>query len=154
MNLFFRVAGVVSLVGVVGAQGVRPPRTNPPVDHAAIIKAQTAIPPQARAAINRACRDCHSNETQWPWYSGVAPMSWFVIDHVNHGRRRLNFSEWTRYEPGRVTDLLTKVCEEVQAGGMPLSSYTLIHRQARLTATDISAICDWVDATRTKRVPN
>jgi len=64
------------------------------------------VDPQVAGILDRACADCHSNKTRWPWYSHVAPVSWFVIDHVNHGRSHLNFSEWGRYDAFEQRDLL------------------------------------------------
>src|SRR5687767_12229671 len=82
---------------VLAIQFVRPARTNPATDPAATLHAQTAVPPDVAAILERSCRDCHSNGTRWPWYSNVAPVSWWVIDHVNHGRSHFNFSEWAKY---------------------------------------------------------
>jgi Haem-binding domain len=93
--------------------------------------------------LERACRDCHSNRTEWPWYSNVAPVSWFVIDHVNHARSHLNFSDWSSYAPERRRKLLTGVCKETRSGAMPLSSYTWIHWSARLSPADVEALCNW-----------
>jgi hypothetical protein len=76
----------------------------------------------------RACFDCHSNETQWPWYSNVAPVSWFVQRHVEEGRKVLNFSEWNR-----VYEEAEEASEAVLEGEMPLTSYLLAHPSARLT---------------------
>jgi hypothetical protein len=81
--------------------------------------------PQAEAIARKACFDCHSNETVWPWYSNIAPISWMVQSHVDEGRQRLNFSE-SRGE-------LDEIPGEVMEGGMPPSSYTPMHPDARLT---------------------
>ncbi|MEO8553185.1 MAG: heme-binding domain-containing protein [Kofleriaceae bacterium] len=83
--------------------------------------------PETRALAKRACFDCHSNETRWPWYSYVAPVSWFVGGHVDEGRRALNFSEWDH--PSKHAG---KASHEVETGGMPLTSYLLLHGDARL----------------------
>lgn len=139
-------------VAIIAIQFVRPARTNPPVDPARRVHAAVEVPAEVGAILDRACRDCHSNETRWPWYSHVAPASWFVIDHVNHGRSHLNFSEWN--PPGaqlpatNSDDLLGAICKEVQAGAMPLPSYLLIHRSSRLSEADVRAICSWTDAER------
>src|SRR5687768_11620203 len=83
------------LLAFIGAQFVRPDRTNPPVAAGASLLTKT--PPHITALVDRSCRDCHSSETRWPWYSHVAPMSWLVADHVNHGREHFNYSKWSGY---------------------------------------------------------
>jgi hypothetical protein len=93
--------------------------------------------------LERSCMDCHSNRTDWPWYSNVAPASWFVTDHVNHGRRHLNFSEWDAYDRRRADGLLKEICRTARSGFMPLDSYTLVHRGARLTPADVKTLCEW-----------
>ncbi len=84
--------------------------------------------PETRALAARACFDCHSNETTWPWYSHVAPASWLVQDHVDDGRQVLNFSEWNRPQ-----DEADEAAEEVQEGEMPPQSYLWLHPEARLS---------------------
>ena len=82
----------------VAIQFVRPARTNPSPIRRARSPRSYRITPAAAAVLERSCRDCHSNDTRWPWYSNVAPVSWWVIDHVDHGRSHLNFSDWSRYD--------------------------------------------------------
>ena len=130
----------------IAAQLYRPARTNPPADPTNAITAAAAVPAEAAAVLTRSCYDCHSNETRWPWYSNVAPISWGVIGHVSEGRSRLNFSAFGAYTPAKRVALLEKVCEEVREGGMPLGSYLLVHADARLSDADRKAICDWTRA--------
>jgi len=85
--------------------------------------------PETRALAKTACFDCHSNETRWPWYSHVAPVSWLVQHHVDDGRSQLNFSEWSR--AGEEAD---EASETVRSGEMPPASYVMLHPSARLTA--------------------
>ncbi len=89
-----RVAVVAFVAVLLGTQLIRPARTNPPTDPSRTITARMRVTPEVAAVLKRACRDCHSNETTWPWYSNVAPISWLVIDHVRSGRRHFNYSEW------------------------------------------------------------
>ena len=111
--------------------------TNPPV---------TGEPhwdtPETRALAKRACFDCHSNETTWPWYSYVAPVSWFVVGHVDDGRRALNFSEWDH--PSKHA---RKASREVKTGDMPLTSFLLLHPEARLSTSERDALVHGLDAT-------
>jgi hypothetical protein len=87
--------------------------------------------PQTRALAKQACFDCHSNETEWPAYASIAPVSWLVQRDVNEGRAVLNFSEWTRPQ-----DDAKEAAEEVREGEMPPAAYTLVHAHARLNPAD------------------
>jgi len=129
-------------------QVIRPARTNPTIDPTREITARLTVDPAVESIFERSCNDCHSNRTVWPWYSNVAPVSWFVINHVNGGRRHLNFSDWAALPPQRVIRRLDDICKEVKSGGMPLSTYTPMHPLSKLTPSDEDAICRWTGATR------
>jgi len=129
-----------------GIQLIRPARTNPVSDPAAGLAARVGVPTEVTAILDRSCRDCHSNDTRWPWYSNVAPVSWWVIDHVNHGRSHFNFSEWAKYNSEEQRKLLKQSCELTRKGAMPLPSYLRMHAAA-LTAEDIQALCKWAPRT-------
>lgn len=139
------LAGVAVLVG---AQVVPVPRVNPSVDLGQTISATIAVPPEIAGILGRACQDCHSSQTVWPWYSRVAPVSWFLVHHVNEGRRELNLSDWGRYAPRRQDRKLKEICEQVSDGKMPLPTYTLMHPQAKLNAQETKALCEWASAAR------
>jgi hypothetical protein len=148
----FRVAGwarwilIVLLVAVVAIQFVRPDRTNPPVQPAHSLLAKT--PPDVRAILDRSCRDCHSNDTRWPIYSHVAPMSWLVASHVHEGRERFNYSEWTAINEDDQDKFLGGMCTLSKRGRMPLPSYLLIHRDAKLSPADVTTLCTWSEKMR------
>ena len=135
------VAGVAALL--LAAQFVRPARTNPAAEGARAMEAHLRVPPQVASILERSCNDCHSNRTEWPWYSHVAPVSWFVVDHVEEGRRDMNFSDWPQSESA---ELLKSICHEVKSGAMPLGSYTLLHADARLSHADVLTLCAWASA--------
>ena len=134
----------------VAIQFVRPARTNPAVDESQTIFARTQMPPPVAAIVNRSCADCHSNKTVWPWYTNVAPVSWFIVNHVNEGRPRLNLSEWGKLDRDRQSKKLQQICDEVSDGGMPLSTYTPLHPGSKPTPADVKALCDWTDAERAR----
>ena len=134
---------VLIAVAFIGIQFVRPARTNPAVDQSQMMQTRLQVPPHVASILDRSCQDCHSNSTRWPWYSNVAPASWFLIDHVNEGRQHLNFSEWGSLDKRRADKRLEEMCEQVEDKLMPLESYTWIHRSAKLSDADIKAICDW-----------
>jgi hypothetical protein len=143
---------LVIIVAVVflAAQFKRPARTNPAVDQTQTLEAHTQMTPQVASVLSRSCNDCHSHKTVWPWYTNVAPVSWFIADHVEDGRRHLNFSEWGKGDERRKRKKLEEICEEVRDGAMPLSSYTPLHPQAKLTPEDIKTLCDWTEAERAR----
>jgi Haem-binding domain len=124
-------------------QVFRPPRTNPPVDPKQEIRANLAVDPAVAGVFARSCNDCHSDRTVWPWYSHVAPVSWLVISDVNRGRKALNFSAWSTYRAEERRKQLAEICKEVTEGEMPGFSYTLIHREAKLGAAEVVAVCRW-----------
>lgn len=133
---------VVLAILCAGIQFVRPARTNPPIDPALALDARH-VPSDVAEILDRSCRDCHSNETRWPWYSNLAPASWLVIDHVNHGRSHFNYSGWERYTLEERASLVEGSCELARAGSMPMPSYLLMHRSARLAPSDVQALCAW-----------
>ena len=146
MPRILRVLRWVLLIGVilfVIAQFIRPAKTNPAIDQSMALESHVQVDSKVAAILDRSCADCHSNKTRWPWYSNVAPVSWFVIDHVNEGRGNLNFSEWGTYDKEQQTDLLREICGEVKRGNMPLSSYTPLHPGSKLSGDDVGAICGW-----------
>ena len=142
--------GVIALIIVIGAQFYRPAKTNPASEPGQSVEAHLQVTPQVTAILDRSCNDCHSNKTRWPWYSHVAPVSWFVITHVDEGRQNMNFSEWGKYSKRDADVLLNQTCREVRAGVMPLSSYTPLHPGSKLSADDIKVLCDWTDAERAR----
>ena len=93
------------------------------------------------AVVDRACRDCHSNDSHWPGYVEVAPLSWVVARAESEGRRAVNFSEWAGYTPDQQRMLLEASCDDVSSGKMPGSPYTLLRPDARLSPHDIEIIC-------------
>ncbi len=121
----------------VAIQFVPVNRVNPPVETDAPSTAE------AHAVLKRACYDCHSNETVWPWYSHVAPVSWLVARDVSKGREELNFSTWNRLDTQERVKILKKSWEEVQDGEMPLWFYLPPHPSARLTAADREVLRAW-----------
>jgi hypothetical protein len=134
---------ILLVIVIVGSQFVRPARTNPATDPTRNLFNIRPVPAHVKSALDRACRDCHSNDTRWPWYSNVAPVSWFVIDHVNHGRSHFNYSDWSRYDAEEARRLLGAACRLSRKQEMPLSSYSWMHRHAHLSLAEIEALCAW-----------
>ena len=119
------------------SQAVPVKRDNPPVT------AEVTAPDDVKAILKKACYDCHSNETKWPGYSRVAPVSWFVAHHVHEGRENVNFSTWSRLTDDARSDTLRAIAKEVRKGEMPISNYTWLHPEARLSDEQRKRIVDW-----------
>jgi len=126
----------------------QPDRSNPPIDQSMTISAQAEFKPPVSGLIRSACFDCHSNETRWPWYSYIAPVSWIVANDVREGRGHLNFSEWGKYPKSKRVLKLGQIYEQVSKGDMPIQKYLTIHTEARLTAADRDSITDWTERER------
>ncbi len=115
-------------------------RSNPPVE--VEVPASDAV----RAVLRRACYDCHSNETVWPAYSRIAPLSWLVADHVREGRAEFNFSTWSRLEPKKRAKVMREIPEVLDEGEMPLPSYLRLHPEAVLSAADVEMLRGWAES--------
>jgi len=138
------LAGLVA--GFVLLQLANPARTNPPVAPGHDLLTAVSAPPEIATRLRDSCYDCHSQETRWPWYSHIAPVSWLVAGDVRDGREKLNFSEWPADQPERAAKRLGRISEELGYQNMPPGKYTLLHPDARLTAAQRQALIDWADA--------
>jgi heme-binding protein len=110
---------VVFVVVFATAQFVRPERANPATDVSRTIQAHLATASGLVAVLDRSCGDCHSNATEWPWYSQIAPVSWLMAYAVTEGRQAVNFSEWASYQPEAQRTLLSASCQDASTGKMP-----------------------------------
>jgi hypothetical protein len=134
---FVKLAAAGILVVLAALQLVPATRTNP------LVVADVAAPAEVKAILRGACYDCHSNETRWPWYSKVAPLSWWITHHIEEGREDLNFSEWPAYDFEAQDLAFEDIRKQVSRGKMPLRSYRLMHPGARLTEAERKAILRW-----------
>lgn len=139
----FGYAATIALLGIAGglllAQVVPVQRTNPPV------KGDVSAPLAVEATLRDACYDCHSNETRWPWYSRVAPISWLTSREVELGRRQINFSEWVSYLPLTRKRKLQWIGRSVRLETMPPWLYRIGHPDARRSEEDRKALERWID---------
>lgn len=104
------------------------------------------IPVEVTKIIQTSCADCHSNATKYPWYSKIAPASWFLAQHVKEGKENLNFSEWTAYNKDQQAHILKDIKEVLNEREMPLKSYLLINKEAKLTENQYQILYDWANA--------
>ncbi|MEL4307528.1 heme-binding domain-containing protein [Joostella sp. CR20] len=113
--------------------------TTPPTDLFKVEK----VPETVEATLVTACYDCHSNKTNYPWYASIEPLSYWLANHIDEGKKHLNFSQWNSYSPKKKAHKLEEISEAVTEGWMPLDSYTLIHKEAKLTEAQSKAVADW-----------
>jgi hypothetical protein len=103
------------------------------------------VPADIDQALKTSCYDCHSNKTTYPWYASVQPVGWWLQDHINDGKKELNFDEFGSYTPRRQYHKLEEIGDEVEHGEMPLSSYTIIHSNSKLSAEQKRQIVSWTE---------
>jgi hypothetical protein len=138
MKLAAKIA-VGLAVALVAMQAVRCDHGNPPV------VGEVAAPAEVKSVLRRACYDCHSNETRWPWYSQIAPVSWLIGRDVKEGRRLLNFSEWSTMLAERRARKRRSCGKRVASGDMPLWFYLPLHADARLSEAEQLVVRRWAD---------
>jgi len=106
------------------------------------------VPGDVEKVLKSSCYDCHSNNTKYPWYSKIQPVAWWLNDHIQEGKKEINFSEFASYGIRRQYKKMEEIIEEVKEDEMPLFSYTLIHRYAILTKDQKSSLTSWATAIR------
>lgn len=140
---------VVLLVIFLGMQLVRPEKnTSEVVAESDFITAETPDD-EIAVTLKSACYDCHSNNTKYPWYAEVAPVSFWIADHVEDGTKHLNFSEWTSYSAKKKAHKMEELIEEVKEHEMPLESYVWMHEEAKLTQEQIEALTTFAQMLQT-----
>jgi hypothetical protein len=139
---------VILVIGSVASSRSYEPDTQG--DPAAVLNVRTHVPAPVMSTMRRACFDCHSLETRWPWYSAIPVVSWLIQRDVTGGRGQVNFSRWAEYNRFDRADMLDNACDLAAKRSMPPLRYRMLHSDARLSATDIAALCAWTrdEATR------
>ncbi|MCG8524267.1 MAG: heme-binding domain-containing protein, partial [Pseudomonadales bacterium] len=102
----------------------------------------------SKQILKTACYDCHSANTEYPWYNTIAPVSYWLADHIEDGKKHLDFSDWQNYDEKKKDHKLEELIEEVKGGSMPLNEYTWTHADAKLSEEQISALVSWAEKTR------
>ncbi len=118
-------------------------KTNPPVDASKDLITLEAPPVEIATLLKAACYDCHAHTTKYPWYTNVAPLSWWIKGHIDHGRDELNFSTWSEYDADKRAHKLEEVAEEVLEKHMPLKSYVWLHSEAKMSPEQRQALAGW-----------
>lgn len=138
--------GLAFLVILVGLQFI-PTRTNQNTEIASSDFIKTnKVPEDVGRMLRTSCYDCHSNNTNYPWYSRVQPVGWFLENHINTGKAELNLSEFGSWSVRKQKSKLKSMASQVEKDEMPLSSYTFIHRNSRLSKESKKALVDYLIA--------
>jgi uncharacterized membrane protein len=135
--------GLGLLICLVIIQFIRPAKNTNTIDASKQITAVAAVPENVNVIIKKACNDCHSNNTNYPWYSNIQPVYFWLNDHIKEGKREINFDEFASYRLRRQYHKMEELIEQVKEGEMPLSSYTLIHKDAKLTDAERTTLTSW-----------
>jgi hypothetical protein len=107
------------------------------------ISVSYTVPTEVKTILAKACYDCHSNKTEYPWYANIQPAAFWLNDHVVDGKRHLNFNEFNKYRIAKQYKKLEECIDEVKDGEMPLESYTIIHKNAILTEAEKTTLTNW-----------
>lgn len=136
------------LLVFVAMQFYRPQKNSSRGDHAATFSTETNPPPKVRIILENTCYNCHSNNTVYPWYNNVAPVSYWLSNHIDEGKENLNLSAWDRHIPEEKVSKLDEIIEVIEADEMPLKEYRWGHKNARLTKEEKKEIIEWAIRTR------
>ncbi len=136
------------LVITAAIQFIRPSMTRTSEVSSTDITRVMNVPDSIKSILHAACYDCHSNNTTYPWYSYVQPVGWFLNSHIKEGRSGLNFSDFGSYSPDRKANKFEEIGEHISENSMPLMSYKLLHKAARLSETERQTLIKWAEKSR------
>ena len=139
---------LVLLIIFIGIQFIKPQKNIHPGAQPEDISTLYPVPPQVDSILSIACKDCHSNNTRYPWYNNFQPVAWFLANHIKDGRNSFNLNEFATYPIARQYDKIEEIKKQLDKGDMPLSSYTLIHRDAILSDAQKKAVIGWSENIR------
>jgi hypothetical protein len=138
-----RKIGIALLIAFIAIQFFRPEKNNSAAVLPTDITRIYAVPQNVQQILQKACADCHSNNTKYPWYDYIQPVAWLLEDHIKEGKKELNYSEFGTYSIARQNKKMDETMKEIKDDDMPLSSYTFLHHSARLTDAEKKVLYDW-----------
>jgi Haem-binding domain len=147
-----RKFGIIVFVLFIVIQFIRPVKNHTVSSGNASIVNAVQVPQEVLDILKTYCYDCHSNHTVYPWYSNIQPVGWWLANHVKNGKKKLNFDEFMNYDPKKAAKKIQEIAEEVQAGEMPLKSYTIIHGDAILSDPQKQVLYSWVKSVKQKQI--
>lgn len=136
------------LIAFIAIQFIQPARNKSGQVLPADISKLYAMPQHVELIFQKACYDCHSNNTNYPWYVSVQPMGWLMAKHIEDGKAEINFSAFGNYSDRRQISKLKNIANSIKDGTMPLPSYTWLHTDAKLTANEKTVITSWITKTK------
>lgn len=136
------------LIILIVIQFIRPQKNIHPGPQPSDISTLYPVPADVDSLLVVACKDCHSNNTRYPWYNNLQPVAWFLANHVKDGTGSFNLNEFATYPLARQYDKIEEIKKQIDKGDMPLYSYTIIHRDAKLTAAEKNTIITWSENIR------
>ena len=145
MGRKLKLVGLGLIAVLIVLQFFQPERNNAPIDPELDMLELLAPPEPVADLIRDACYDCHSNQTNYPWYNRISPVSLYLYKHIKKGKEDLNFSEYGLLDKADKIGEFADFCDAVDAGNMPLQSYMLIHKDARLTQEERETLCNWTE---------
>jgi hypothetical protein len=147
MKKILKYSAIAAIIIVVGVQFFHPAKNNSN-DQSKHLSTLYPVPDSIEAILMVACYDCHSNNTRYPWYAEIQPVGWWLNNHIQDGKHDLNFSEFGTYRIRKQYRRLQQMRELIEKNEMPLSTYTIIHKDAVLTQSQKDLLFAWVKATR------
>ena len=139
---------LLALVALVVIQFIRPDKNNSGYESVVAFEAETNPSQEVKEILKTNCYDCHSGQTQYPWYAEIAPVSYWLADHIKHGKGEFNASKWENYSVKKKDHKLEELIEMVEKGEMPLDSYTWLHGD--LSEEDVKTLLQWATLARLK----
>jgi len=131
------------LIVLVIAQFFSPDKNDGDIATVAAFMVETNPPEDVKKILETTCFDCHSSKTAYPWYNSITPVNYWLNDHIQDGKKHLNFSKWNTYSLKKKAHKMDELYEEVEDGEMPLNSYTWTHSEAKLSVAQITAVVTW-----------
>ena len=147
MRKRLKIGGLILLAGLIVIQFFQPEKNQGSKSLETDLIAVVSIPDSLAVILRKACYDCHSNHTAYPWYNKISPLSWYIHKHVKEGKADLNMSLFGTLDKAGKVSALSDIYDAVEAGTMPLQSFLIIHKDAKLSEDEIEAICNWTDRT-------
>lgn len=140
-KIFLLLLVVLALI-----QFIRIDKTNPPIEEKNDFVSLTNPPAEIAALLKSSCYDCHGNTTEYPWYTNIAPVSWWIRGHIKNARQRVNYSEWGKYTEKERQNHLTEIAEVIEEKRMPATTYMMMHSEANLSDAQRSKIVEWINS--------
>ena len=145
MNRGTKLALLLLIVVLIVLQFFTPEKNSGSITQESDLIVVASVPDSLAEILITSCYDCHSNHTEYPWYNRISPVSWYLYKHVRDGKEDLNLSEFGNLSKAEKIGALSDLYDALEAGTMPLQSYTLIHRDAMMSQEEVDALLDWAD---------